>query len=878
MALPEYRSRGSANASTGTINPGLPTGIEIGDLLVYLIETSGPTTTAGQEATNVPTSTGWTQLLSEKNGNTRLTILYQIAASTTPTRTSSDTGNHQLGNIAAFKKGTFNAENPFHKTAITTLAKTKSLVYPTLETKIAECLVLNASTGNLPDAGTEAEFGAPTNASLSSPTERFDYTTEEGDGGSLHLVSGGKAVAGSVTATTSTAVTEAERVLATVAITPLGGKEEESKSATVEPPAASASAAALAPTVTTTQNVTVEPPAAAATASAPVPTVSAGIDATVSPPAAAVVASAPAPTVTTTSSVVIEPPTAVSSASALVPTVEGETPVPPARVAVSREYPPDQLAIRVDPPKAAPSRWAADEPLLENVATDIQLTDDEHGDKEGTWTLARNPRTPWPDLAAYSEISVYGPGVEEVGSYRLDKAPESDGERMVISPAAVGHQALLDDDTAVVGPGFIDQRLDKWTGPSAQRKIDNGQSWDQSSSPGIDVDPSGVVPQVNLTSTGKINKPIWLAMYDAGPGIRIERIAAAIEAVNLAPGGIDPNVNTGLYATDDDRFSGLEVLGDVSAGGGFSYAVANKRYVVFQGSYGATEGGEDGKEYGYRLAKLIVLGATGLVLQGEWPNVGFTADQMLGYTVPLSGLKADPEDIEDAGYVVQQAWYGDPGSLRAVVDDLCKYDPYVWFVFGNKRFQRRQPGTFGREWIASAGPSGLSEAGLDSSRLWRSIVVSYTDVDGTTKTVGPIGSGADVETGNLEITDPDHPAVRAEVTRKDLLSLNTIATPTRAIEAGERFLVEANQLSRSGSGTLSGYVQDSRGVFWPASQVRVYDRVRFPGASDPSARLVVGRNYDHPTRTVQVALDAPPEGQAALLERMQADISALQLA
>lgn len=228
MALPEYRGRGSANAGSASSNPGLPAGIEVGDLLIQAASSGG---TAGAEATGTikqETAGNWIELLTVQLSNARLTVFYQIATGTTPARkliANSGTPGHILSNIAAIKKGTFNASNPFHKNETKTQAKTAAVSYPAIETKIAECLIVNIGVGDVPSAENEAQYGAPTNASLGSLTERFDYGTLEGDDGSLHLVTGTKATTGSVSATTSTGASEAVRALATLAITPLGGEE-----------------------------------------------------------------------------------------------------------------------------------------------------------------------------------------------------------------------------------------------------------------------------------------------------------------------------------------------------------------------------------------------------------------------------------------------------------------------------------------------------------------------------------------------------------------------------------------------------------------------------------------------------------------------------
>jgi len=554
--------------------------------------------------------------------------------------------------------------------------------------------------------------------------------------------------------------------------------------------------------------------------------------------------------------------------------------VAPARVAIVREYPPDDLAWRIDPPNGRPSRWAADEPLTENVASDMRLVDEMPGlDKEGSVLLARNPRESFPDLAPFSAITVYGPGVEEVANYRLDKTPESDGDRVSITAEAVGWSKALEDNSALIGPGFIDGDLSKCGEPSAALKAALiGAGADLSGiSTSIDAAAGEVRPSLTFSYNHlKAGKVEWNEfVYDSG-GVDIAEVlydflgrsaspdASFLHRASLSADGIVETVT----GTDHNASTALQQV--------VSSAVAGLRFVRFISAYlGAAEG--DPYAERFRLQNLKVIGRHGLALQGTWPDVGFTVAPMLGWAIPeFTELEARDEDLEDTGYIVQQAWFSDPGPMSQVVQELTKYELLDWFV-EKKRFKLKRPGTYGRRWQAYAGPSGLQEQGFDAARSWDRILVTAQDVDGRTLSVGPIGSGATVETDALEITDPDHPAVRAGVDRMDRLDLRRISTPARMIEVGEIWLREANRLNRSGSATLSGYVMDDRGVMRPVSQVRAGDEVRFPDAADPSYRRIVRRSYEHNTRTATVDLDAPPEGLQALLERLQADIQTLAL-
>lgn len=215
-AKPEVRGIGAVSASTGALTPAYPAGVEAGDLALMIAE-SGGAAEAG-EATPELTAAGWTKAVTEKKGNTRLTILYRILTTATDARTTNDTGDHQMARIVVIRKGTFNSANPINVSAVSTQAATKSGKCPGVTTTKANCLILNAISGQLPDTTTTAEFSVWANASLLAITEQGDNTTAEGDGGALSFATGPKQTAGVVSESTVTAVTEAERACATIAI------------------------------------------------------------------------------------------------------------------------------------------------------------------------------------------------------------------------------------------------------------------------------------------------------------------------------------------------------------------------------------------------------------------------------------------------------------------------------------------------------------------------------------------------------------------------------------------------------------------------------------------------------------------------------------
>jgi len=558
------------------------------------------------------------------------------------------------------------------------------------------------------------------------------------------------------------------------------------------------------------------------------------------------------------------------------------------RVAVTREYPPDRLAVRIADPKtgAAIARWAEDESKAENVIAGLTKTGEmPGGPKESGGSLARDPRVDWPDLETYFDYFIENASTEDIWEGRITQKPESDGDRLSVEPKAAGHQAALEDRNAIIGPGFIDGDLGKWGDPSAEQvkslrgagvflraSIIQAASYREGTEPpGLMFDYSNATAEAGIKEAGE--QVYYGGGVDIGAVHYDFRDVDALGEVGFSTLALLWSDDVGTITDAGTNHKGVTAINQVVAAGG-----PGRKFVSLRDWHEGTYTGPMSNLHNW--ANLRVLGNHGLALQGEGAKVGFTAKQMLEYAIPLyTYLRVDDEVIEDDEYVIPQAWFSDPGSMAAVVKELTKYGLLDWFVKHDKLFEIRFPGTYGRNWQAYAGPSELKGTGEDGQRLWDRIVVRYQDVDGSTRTVGWPGSGANSESEALQITDPDHPAVKAGYPREDLLDLRGISTPERALEAGERWLAEANELPNAGTASLRGYISDDKSVMRPVSQVEEGDWIRFPdaGSEGTGYRKIVAYSYDHESRTCEVNLDAPPEAIQALLERMQADLSPLAL-
>lgn len=201
-ALPTFVAIGSLGFGTGAITPGLPTGWAQNDILVLIIETNNQAITVSgyTEAVSSPASNAGTN-------PTRLTVFWKRAGASETAPTTSDSGDHQVGRIAAYR-GCITSGDPFDVTNSDSggVGTSISIVGATTTWANSLILVAVASTDNV----SASRFSAWINTDLSNLTERIDNGRNDGAGGAIGMADGGKAVAGSYGATSVTQVNAVE--------------------------------------------------------------------------------------------------------------------------------------------------------------------------------------------------------------------------------------------------------------------------------------------------------------------------------------------------------------------------------------------------------------------------------------------------------------------------------------------------------------------------------------------------------------------------------------------------------------------------------------------------------------------------------------------
>jgi len=216
-AAPEIISVGSSFTSTGVPTATLPATHAANDILVLVIQTSNQ---------DFATPAGYTQL-GPKNGigvaatvgSTKLCIFWKRDNGAESAPTLSDSGDHTFGVMFAVR-GCPPTGDPFRMIGQAwkfTASTTGTADLGT--TRSDNSLIVNIFAHGIDSAS--AQGSSPTNASLTDITEQFDGGTADNAGGGLYVMSGIKAVAGDVAASTVTWGSSTVDVSTTISFVPL---------------------------------------------------------------------------------------------------------------------------------------------------------------------------------------------------------------------------------------------------------------------------------------------------------------------------------------------------------------------------------------------------------------------------------------------------------------------------------------------------------------------------------------------------------------------------------------------------------------------------------------------------------------------------------
>ena len=553
------------------------------------------------------------------------------------------------------------------------------------------------------------------------------------------------------------------------------------------------------------------------------------------------------------------------------------------------ERPPMRQHILATAPSGRTERWGEDEPDAANVLEDFSDSDTAPGGhKDFTGALPRKPGVDYSDMKVGTKLEVMGAGGYKVSEYRLERTPRTSGDFLVMDPAASGYQVLLSDDegaraipldsdmSAIGQPSgaFVAAHSTKRINLDAQVSLLPAGSASSKDSPALqhawqhfDNEPTGEAFDMAIS------------VYDA-LGIELGEMLLDCVATDAASmgGGWRREVwawgdsNAESLNSEVHDFPNETVTDEVLALPAGTHLVAFltlNRTEPFSG---------DGKwEVQYRNVKFRDRSA--LPLYGTWPEVGILASDFIAWALSqfapgLHYTTGAYGSIKPSSFVIPHLAFKEPGAVLQMITQALRFEAMLeWGVwsgqFGptfylNERGKREGA----KRWRARVRPAKLTETGQQMDQVYNKVVISWRDPDGTTKVMGPPGSGYLITDSRCEDTDPLNPINEAGASRTKHLTMEGIATAEGAAETARLFLEKVKLLDASGEATLTGFVEDDHGAEWPYYCVHAGDEIEFIDSSISGSRYIVEARRNRKARAVNIKIDAPPDSYEAILAEL----------
>jgi hypothetical protein len=466
-----------------------------------------------------------------------------------------------------------------------------------------------------------------------------------------------------------------------------------------------------------------------------------------------------------------------------------------------------------------------------------------------------------------------------VSEYRLERAPRTSGDYLVMDPAASGFQVLLSDKEEAEGV-FLGADLSEWRGPStSRRKYLNSVNRPNQQDPNVTADSTGHAALHLEVQNGWSSPtiPVSEGWFDGGAAMRLALVLG--DWINGAP-----DANFGLYVgagPEDGETPPPYITADLYAAstGHIEVGFPESRFLFVDWQYSLTPAGGEGGQYGVDLINLKVLGAHGLPLRGTWPEVGLLASDVIGYALSrwapgLHFTAGSYGSVQASSFLISHLVFREPTTVQELITQALRFELLEWGVwpgqFGptfylNERGKREGA----KRWRTRIRPAKLTETGQQMDQLYNRVVMSWQDPDGTTRTMGPIGSPFAYTDSRCEERDPENPLNEAGVIRTKHLTMEGVGSAEGAAEQSRLFLEKCRLLNTSGEATLTGYVEDEHGVEWPYYCVRAGDTIEFLDASIKGYRYIVEATRSRKSRSVNIKLDAPPDSYEAILAELR---------
>jgi hypothetical protein len=542
----------------------------------------------------------------------------------------------------------------------------------------------------------------------------------------------------------------------------------------------------------------------------------------------------------------------------------------------------DRLAVEITHADGRQTRWGGDEPDAINIPLSLRFsTQLPGGFKDLTLTLGRRIDLEYPDLNLLDDVRVYGPGNQIAWEGRVAQLPRSHGDDFSVTVGCVGHAAHLRDDPSF-REIYVDRDLGRWAGPSVQRRInyvaDTRSPADANVQPDASTGQPSLVTEVRAPWTAA-NRALSEALYNA-QGVELGSVYYAWKR-GAHVGDADADWSWQVQTDSDDTFPSPADSGNLRAAGpgtGTLTANADDMFAMANLAY-ASSNATDGELCSLYWTCLAVYGRHGLTKRGgddATTAQGFYASDVvadiirraapnLRYTTGAGG------SIEPTTFVIPHLAFLDPVTAEDALLAVNKYHLYEWGVYDDRLFFFRPADSTRLCWETRIDEGAhIDLEGDQADDVYNGIFVTYQHFDGTSKTVGPPGSGADATSTALQDTSADNP-INAHGYRRRWAKIE-ISTPTDengAIALGTVWLNELLLPARRGTIKLADTVRHPTiSAPQPAWRPRAGDWIKITDHPADVPRRIIQTGYENESRTATIDVGNDIHKMDAIMERM----------
>jgi hypothetical protein len=489
-------------------------------------------------------------------------------------------------------------------------------------------------------------------------------------------------------------------------------------------------------------------------------------------------------------------------------------------------------------------------------AEDVQLAADERGSSSAQFTLRRDGRRRWPDIAKFTEIKVEVSGIL-VWSGRVKETPSKDGADMAISVSCEGWQFHLDDD--LYRPFYVHNNLGDWKDLRSYLACPVGVPNGLSSVFSISAGDGGIAISVAKDSLWPVNG-IGGVVLDLGPGLVAE--AAAIDISGTSAQG-------NFYLRGFNSLASLTtpndiIAGPVTAGGPFHndgvFATPSRYIAAFMYNSGPdyTVATVDA---GVKISGLRVFASS--AYQSGGASVLDAADVIGDALTRAPLLSSDRSQIDPDGLIAFHIPSMAPGALLSPRQAIGKANDYHNWQF--KIDERRVPIFHPRPTTATiklgtrAGYVSEDAAGDATDNIYDRAWVSWTAPDGTPceviRTITPSPTPGFHRTHELQV--------------QATLPADGVA----AANLGDAWLSDKARAAFKGTGTVTGPAEDiltGQGVPPERLLLATGEMLRFDDRIDP----ITGTTF-RDARMTQVTYTPAADTAVVTLDNTRSDFDAL---